>query len=173
MNSKILSYTIILLLILTVSCNNTSKKQEKSQETKIKKDTVTVDSSKITKKEAEFKLTEENAIPFFFDYNKTLTENKVKITTNLGSFTLELFENVPYHRSNFIYLTKKGYFNDTYFHRVVKILLYKVVMPIILKQLRKEVKLADTYYRQTQKKDTNTIEALYLCLVVKMITHIN
>ena len=120
MNSKILSYTIILLLILTVSCNNTSKKQEKSQETKIKKDTVTVDSSKITKKEAEFKLTEENAIPFFFDYNKTLTENKVKITTNLGSFTLELFENVPYHRANFIYLTKKGYFNDTYFHRVVK-----------------------------------------------------
>lgn len=120
MSSKILSYTIILLLILTVSCNNTSKKQEKSQETKIKKDTVTVDSSKITKKEAEFKLTEENAIPFFFEYNKTLTENKVKITTNLGSFTLELFENVPYHRANFIYLTKKGYFNDTYFHRVVK-----------------------------------------------------
>ncbi|MCL5245998.1 peptidylprolyl isomerase [Cellulophaga sp. 20_2_10] len=120
MNSKILSYTIILLLILTVSCNNASKKQENVQETEIKKDTVTIDSTKITKKEPEFKLTEENAIPFFFEYNKTLTENKVKITTNLGSFTLELFENVPYHRANFIYLTKKGYFNDTYFHRVVK-----------------------------------------------------
>ena len=31
-----------------------------------------------------------------------------------------MFEETPYHRSNFIYLTKKKYFNDTYFHRVVK-----------------------------------------------------
>jgi cyclophilin family peptidyl-prolyl cis-trans isomerase len=70
--------------------------------------------------ENEFELTEENAIDFFFDYQKGLKENKVKLTTNLGSFTIQLYDNVPYHKANFIYLTRKGYFNNTMFHRVVK-----------------------------------------------------
>jgi len=38
----------------------------------------------------------------------------------MGSFTVQLYNNVPYHRANFIYLSRKGYFNDTQFHRVVK-----------------------------------------------------
>jgi len=74
---------------------------------------------KVAKKDT-FKLTEENAIEFFFDYNKTLTENKVKLTTRFGDITIELYDNVPYHKANFIYLTKSGYFDNTYFHRVVK-----------------------------------------------------
>jgi cyclophilin family peptidyl-prolyl cis-trans isomerase len=71
-------------------------------------------------KEEKFVLTEENVIPFFFDYAKTLKEDKVKLTTNLGSFTVQLYDNVPYHKANFIYLTKNGYFDNTMFHRVVK-----------------------------------------------------
>ncbi|NNL08384.1 MAG: peptidylprolyl isomerase [Croceitalea sp.] len=72
------------------------------------------------KKEEVFELTEENAIEFFFEYAKKTKENKVKLTTSLGSFTIELYDNVPYHKANFIYLTKLGYFNNTMFHRVVK-----------------------------------------------------
>ncbi|MEC7263748.1 MAG: peptidylprolyl isomerase, partial [Bacteroidota bacterium] len=53
-------------------------------------------------------------------YNKTLKKNKVKITTNMGSFTLELYDNVPYHKANFIYLARQKYFDSTQFHRVVK-----------------------------------------------------
>ena len=30
-----------------------------------------------------------------------------------------MYEDTPYHRANFIYLTKLGYFNNTFFHRVV------------------------------------------------------
>lgn len=83
-----------------------------------KKDTTTVLTDTV---QAEpFKLSEENAIPFFFDYQKNLKENKVKITTGLGSFTVQLYDNVPYHKANFIYLARKGYFNRTQFHRVVK-----------------------------------------------------
>jgi cyclophilin family peptidyl-prolyl cis-trans isomerase len=67
-----------------------------------------------------FKLDEENAIPFFFDYQKGLRANKVRITTGLGSFTVQLYDDVPYHKANFIYLTRKGYFDHTQFHRVVK-----------------------------------------------------
>jgi cyclophilin family peptidyl-prolyl cis-trans isomerase len=71
--------------------------------------------------EAEvFKLTEDNAIDFFFKYQQDLKANKVKITTRFGSFVVALYDNVPYHKANFIYLTRKGYFKDTQFHRVVK-----------------------------------------------------
>ena len=38
----------------------------------------------------------------------------------MGRFTVQLYDNVPYHKANFIYLTRKGYFNNTLFHRVVK-----------------------------------------------------
>ena len=75
----------------------------------------------IQKEEEEpFVLTEENAIDFFFKYQQSLPTTRVKLTTNLGSFIIELYDNVPYHKSNFIYLTKQGYFNNTMFHRVVK-----------------------------------------------------
>ncbi|HDZ03586.1 hypothetical protein LCGC14_0127680 [marine sediment metagenome] len=117
-------YTFFFVAVLALaSCKDTSKKVVDTTTTA----EVTIDSTKITKnKEGEdkleeaFELDEDNAIDFFFNYEKTLTSNKVKITTNLGSFTVELYDNVPYHRANFIYLTEKGYFDYTQFHRVVK-----------------------------------------------------
>ena len=70
--------------------------------------------------EEDFVLTDENALDFFLQYSKEVTEDKVRLTTSLGSFTVQLFDNVPYHKANFIYLAKKGYFENTMFHRVVK-----------------------------------------------------
>ncbi|MGB5274373.1 MAG: peptidylprolyl isomerase, partial [Flavobacteriaceae bacterium] len=83
-----------------------------------KKDSIQVITDTVEAK--AFQLDEENAIPFFFDFQKGLKENQVKITTGLGSFTIQLYDNVPYHKANFIYLTRKGYFDHTQFHRVVK-----------------------------------------------------
>ena len=111
-----------ILLIFFVSCGETKKKKQETTKKQI--ETVSTDSltslAKVEDNIEPFLLTEENAIDFFFDYEKTLKQNKVKLTTSLGSFTIELFDNVPYHRANFIYLTKKNYFNNTMFHRVVK-----------------------------------------------------
>ncbi|CAM4310791.1 peptidylprolyl isomerase [Zobellia nedashkovskayae] len=116
-NSFILT---ILPLIFLASCGESPKEKQKSNiQTEVKKDSVQIDSTEI-KKEKEFVLTEENAIDFFFEYQKDLKVDKVKITTRLGSFTIQLFDNVPYHKANFIYLTRKGYFKDTQFHRIVK-----------------------------------------------------
>ena len=67
-----------------------------------------------------FVLTEENAIDFFYDYQKGLKANKVRLTTSKGSFTVQLYDNVPYHKANFIYLARKKYFDSTMFHRVVR-----------------------------------------------------
>jgi cyclophilin family peptidyl-prolyl cis-trans isomerase len=68
----------------------------------------------------EFKLNDENAIPFLFEYGKNNKENKVRIITSYGSIDIELFNDTPYHRANFIYLIKNKYFQGEYFHRVVK-----------------------------------------------------
>lgn len=115
-----------ITVIFTVGCKDTSKKSESTTSAP----TATIDSTQNEantnllqeeeEEEEEFQLTEDNAIDFFFNYEKTLKSNKVKVTTNLGSFTVELYDNVPYHRANFIYLTRKGYFDFTQFHRVVK-----------------------------------------------------
>ena len=46
-------------------------------------------------------------------------ENKVRIITKYGNIDILLYDNTPYHRANFVYLTKRKYFNGTMFHRVV------------------------------------------------------
>ena len=45
---------------------------------------------------------------FFLDYDKTYKENTVRITTDYGTIDIKLFEETKFHRSNFIYLTKKS-----------------------------------------------------------------
>lgn len=113
--------TSIILLLFLVGCKEESKNNIKKESIKITAiDSVAIDSSLIEPPKEKFELTEENAIDFFFNYSKELKVDKVKITTSLGSFTIELYDNVPYHKANFIYLTRKGYFDNTQFHRVVK-----------------------------------------------------
>lgn len=104
-----------------LGCKDNPKRPESTPKAEIKEvdTTDTVAEQQDEEKEA-FELTEENAIDFFFDYQKNLNADKVKMTTDLGSFTIQLYDNVPYHKANFIYLTRKGYFDYTQFHRVVK-----------------------------------------------------
>ena len=64
-------------------------------------------------------LTDENVIDFLFEYEKNNKENHVRIYTPFGEIEILLYNNTPYHRSNFIYLTKKKYFEGTQFYRVI------------------------------------------------------
>ncbi|MBL7473651.1 peptidylprolyl isomerase [Robertkochia sediminum] len=120
----------ILLLILLTACGNNEAKQQQARAAREK---FVADSIKAVKaqeallkkkeeeaKKEEFVLTEENAIPFFFEYQKQHPEDKVRVYTDMGNFDLDLYEETPYHRANFIYLAGKKYFDGTYFHRVVK-----------------------------------------------------
>ncbi|NNE75763.1 MAG: peptidylprolyl isomerase [Pricia sp.] len=122
--NKYFSVAILLLFFLS-SCGEAPKEKTKSMpENTSEIDAAQVDSiavkDTVESEEEKFVLTEDNAIDFFFDYQKDLKVDKVKITTRLGSFTVQLYDNVPYHKANFIYLTRKGYFDETQFHRVVK-----------------------------------------------------
>ncbi|MFX0557650.1 peptidylprolyl isomerase [Maribacter sp. CXY002] len=118
---KNILFSLVLGTLVLLSCKDNSKKLEstESQDVKIV-DTTSIKEQAAVAKEEKFILDEENAIDFFFDYQKDLKVNKVKITTNFGDFTIELFDDVPYHKANFIFLTRKGYFDYTQFHRVVK-----------------------------------------------------
>lgn len=117
---KKIALAAILLLLFLAACKENSKNENTSKSQKEEAmPAIQIDSPTIEKEE-EFELTEENAIEFFFDYQKDLKENKLKITTSLGSFTVQLFDDVPYHKANFIYLTRKGYFDGMQFHRIVK-----------------------------------------------------
>ncbi len=113
---KIFSILSTIVLAFLFSCENQVKHNKKVVLTKtIKK---TQDEKKIT--EQRFILNDENAIPFFYEYGMNNQEKNVRIITNYGNIDLELFEETPYHRANFIYLTKEKYFDGTFFHRVVK-----------------------------------------------------
>ena len=71
------------------------------------------------KEEKRIYLDDKNAIPFFYEYAKRNKENKVRIITKFGKIDILLYDNTPYHRANFVYLTKLKYFDGTMFHRVV------------------------------------------------------
>lgn len=47
-------------------------------------------------------------------------QERVKIVTNKGIIIVKLYEDTPIHRENFLKLAKKGYYDSTSFHRVIK-----------------------------------------------------
>lgn len=44
----------------------------------------------------------------------------ILISTTYGDIRIKLFHQTPLHTKNFVKLAKKGYFNETLFHRVIK-----------------------------------------------------
>ena len=68
---------------------------------------------------ADLLLTEKNIMNFLLDYGKKNKENTVRLTTDYGTIDILLFENIKFHRANFIMLTKKKYFDNTQFYRVI------------------------------------------------------
>ena len=105
---------LITFYILFFSCYKNDKKPKKNIELSKKSKLIT----KI-KKEEKFKLSDENVMEFFLEYDKHNKENLVRIVTDYGNIEIQLFDNTKFHRSNFIYLTKKNYFEDTQFYRVI------------------------------------------------------
>lgn len=45
---------------------------------------------------------------------------QVKLETTMGNITVELYNETPQHRDNFIKLVKEGVYDSTLFHRVIK-----------------------------------------------------
>ena len=114
-------FFLVVTIIFFLGCKNNSYNSiETSNISKNKKTNVT---DQIIELKEEVKeniiLTDENVIDFLFEYEKNNKENHVRIYTPFGEIEILLYNNTPYHRSNFIYLTKKKYFEGTQFYRVI------------------------------------------------------
>lgn len=57
------------------------------------------------------------------EYGKNNPENKVVFKTNVGEIVVQLYEDTPLHRANFIRLVKNNYYQWGVFYRVVSGLL--------------------------------------------------
>jgi peptidyl-prolyl cis-trans isomerase A (cyclophilin A) len=112
----------VLSLTFFASCEDTKKEKKINTENTIEKITDSVSSKKIKENinQTVFeKITNDNVVSFLTEYGNNNPENNVKITTQHGEIEIELYEDTPLHRANFIYLVKQGYFDNTFFHRVV------------------------------------------------------
>ena len=110
---------IVLLFIFFMSCQDT-KSEKKNTTQKSVSETPTLTTKKAVKtSEKPFLLTDKNVMEFFLEYDKIHKEDKVRIYTDFGEIDIKLFEATKFHRSNFVYLTKKKYFDNTQFYRVI------------------------------------------------------
>ncbi len=112
---------IIFLFSSTILlfCESNVKGKKEKIKVDLEKKVTTKKNKKLLSEEPKILLTDKNVIDFFYNYNKKNVFNKVKISTSFGEIIISLFEETPYHKSNFIYLSELGYFDNTYFHRVV------------------------------------------------------
>ncbi|GAA4899846.1 peptidylprolyl isomerase [Flaviramulus aquimarinus] len=104
-----------------MNCEDKQSKKKTIPNFEVQKSTKK-EASKVTYEEPkrEFpKLNSKSAMEFFLEYDKHHKENKVRITTDFGAIDILLYNETRFHRSNFIFLTKQKYFNDTQFYRVI------------------------------------------------------
>lgn len=90
MKKTFLAFFMVAMAV--VSCSSSSNKTEGKTENTTKAEMATIDN------------------------NRT----KVQIETSFGEIVIELYNETPKHRDNFIKLVNDGYYNGVLFHRVIK-----------------------------------------------------
>ena len=116
-------YLLICLFLVLYNCEDKQSKKTdviKSEEnvSDVKSTPTEVDSANTNEPEFPI-LTDKNAMDFFLEYEKENKEDKVRLFTDFGEIDILLYSKTKFHRANFIYLTKRGYFNNTQFYRVI------------------------------------------------------
>lgn len=100
--------------------NDTSVKKQDKQSTILETNTKEKKDSLSISDHEPFKLTNKNMKGFLLQYGKENPETLVRINTKFGDIHIQLYNNSPLHRANFIYLVKQKYFDETFFYRVAK-----------------------------------------------------
>ncbi|WP_298767380.1 peptidylprolyl isomerase [uncultured Polaribacter sp.] len=112
-----LNTCLVILFCAFLSCKGENSSTENNKENTLDKT-----KNKLEKKVEKRwdSLNESNVEAFFTEYGKKNKETKVIIKTKFGNIKLLLYNDVPVHRANFIFLTKIKYFNTTEIYRVAK-----------------------------------------------------
>lgn len=123
-------FFLSLIAVFLLSCEDRKKAPETPNENKEVIDEPAEEpvqaEDKVTneeeKKEEKYNfpyLTNANIEEFLKEYGKENRETQVEIETDMGTITLQLYNDTPLHRANFIFMVKNGYFNTTTVHRVL------------------------------------------------------
>ena len=99
---KIFIVSLFYMLILPVSFS-----QIKTQKKPVKKTAAVSSQSKNPVKDT------------IVTADKTLTDIRIKITTDLGIIIVKLSDKTPKHRDNFVKLVKEHFYDSLLFHRVI------------------------------------------------------
>ncbi|MEM6685472.1 MAG: peptidylprolyl isomerase [Bacteroidota bacterium] len=114
---------VLIALGFVFSCEDTKTSTpdlKEAQKTTTEKKADKPEKKAKKKPKKEVLITNKNVLDYMIKYGKENPEKKVRIVTDFGNIDLELYEETPYHRANFIMLAKRNYFEGTQFHRVVK-----------------------------------------------------
>ncbi|WP_158838572.1 peptidylprolyl isomerase [Polaribacter sp. L3A8] len=105
---------LVLAFITFYQCKDENKSVEKK--------TLTLKNKKVKKEviKAWDSLNSNNTEAFLTEFGNQNSETKVLIKTDFGDIKIRLYDDVPIHRANFIFLTKIKYFNTTVFYRIAK-----------------------------------------------------
>ena len=96
----------------------TSAQTEKAKP-KAEKPKQTSTQKKKADKPKKVRLTEDNVVEELTKYGRQNPEKRVRIITSMGTMVVELYDNTPLHRANFIHLVKEHYYDGTEFYRVI------------------------------------------------------
>ncbi len=116
-------FLISILALAVVACSSPVEKSksntaEKKQEQSKGKAKTKAKTEKEAEKEKFPTLNNKNVVDFLTRYGKNNKETLVEMSTRFGNVKIRLYDNTPLHRANFVYLTKRKYFDETQFYRV-------------------------------------------------------
>ena len=113
------NYFLLIYLAVFSSCQDTKTNRNEAEITIVEIPDKKEKIKEIPPKKPE-KITEDNVVERLTEYGKENPENKVRLKTKFGDIEIELFEETPLHRANFIQIVKKKFLNETCFYRVSK-----------------------------------------------------
>ncbi|MFT4679951.1 MAG: peptidyl-prolyl cis-trans isomerase A (cyclophilin A) [Flavobacteriales bacterium] len=114
----------VIALAIALHLSSCSSNEQPLQEGPIDVDTAKIELDSMVEKGPPVVvwpyLSNDNCEEFLTEFAADNPESKVRIKTKFGDIEMELFDDTPLHRSSFIYLVKRAYFNPTEFVRIVK-----------------------------------------------------
>lgn len=113
-------FTVLLLTLLVASCSESSPPEQEQNKLADSAPSTPLANDSIDSPQREFPiLTNKNYNTVLTEYWANNPERKLRIVTNKGNIDIALSEETPIHSSTFLMLSKRDYFDDTYFTRVV------------------------------------------------------
>ncbi|MBR5957728.1 MAG: peptidylprolyl isomerase [Salinivirgaceae bacterium] len=124
--AKVLISTALAVVLCACGSQSSPQGQQQKAETsaqtekpKTEKPKQASTQKKKADKPKKVRLTEDNVVEELTRYGRENPEKRVRIITPMGKIVVELYDNTPLHRANFIHLVKEHYYDGTEFYRVI------------------------------------------------------